>query len=133
MSGAKINLGASTATPAGAVGGCTLTACGTAPPRAVRSSWQIERVKLAHRICTRIAGRVARGHSIGKSFTYFAWYWRDRFYRTDPGRRVRLSRPTIIRLYYQWQKNGQTPDSLRLCYGRRGGPKLPMKLAARFR
>jgi hypothetical protein len=57
--------------------------------------------------------------SVRKAVKYFAWYWRDRPYRTAPHIKARLRRSTLVNLYYHWRRNGKSPNCFGLHYGDR--------------
>lgn len=80
------------------------------------SPWQRERAKILHRICSRIAARVALGQQLRSAVTYFAWACAHRVYRCEPSRRLHLSRQTVLRAYYHWRANGKTPAAFALRY-----------------
>jgi hypothetical protein len=63
-----------------------------------------------------VEGRCAGGQSLHKAVRWFAWYWRNRFYKSDPSRPIRLSAQTIIRLFYRWKSEGRTPGAVALRY-----------------
>jgi hypothetical protein len=92
------------------------------------TSWQNERARRVHRICGCIARRRAQGQKLTRAVAYFALYYRARVYRCDPARRFRLTRKTLVRLYYQWIHGGRTLDALllRYCSGKKklSAPRL---------
>ena len=96
-------------------------------PRAHFSSlfplpWQRERARRLHRLCKAVERRRSAGISVRKAVRYFAWFWRNRPYRTAPHIKAKFKRPTIVALYYHWRRNGKSPDCFAQRYGGRLGP-----------
>ena len=84
--------------------------------------WQIERAALLHRFCQTVDRRRAAGVSVRKAVKYFAWFWKDRPYRTAPHIKARFSRPTLVALFYRWRRAGKSPDCFALHYSDRLAP-----------
>jgi hypothetical protein len=94
-------------------------------------AWQVERSRRLHRICKSIAARRAKGQKFKRAVYWFARYYRNRTYRTEPGRPARFTASSLRRWFYQWQKSGRTADALLLRY-RSGRPKLSHEVTKRF-
>ena len=84
--------------------------------------WQCERAERLHRFCKSIERRRAAGVSVRKAVTYFAWFWKDRPYRTAPHIKAHFSGPTLVSLYYRWRRNGKSPACFALHYADRLAP-----------
>lgn len=84
--------------------------------------WQGERAGRLHRFCKAVERRRAAGMPMRKAAKYFAWFWRDRHYRTAPHIKAKFSRSTLVKLYYVWRRNAKSPDCFRLHYGDRLAP-----------
>src|ERR1017187_8932789 len=84
--------------------------------------WQRERAERLHRFCKSIERRRAAGVSVRKAVTYFAWFWKDRPYRTAPHIKARFIRSTLVKLYYRWRRNGKSPACFVLHYADRMAP-----------
>ena len=84
--------------------------------------WQRERTERLHRFCKSIERRRAAGVSVRKAVTYFAWFWKDRPYRTAPHIKARFSGTTLVILYYRWRRNGKSPACFVLRYSDRMAP-----------
>lgn len=95
------------------------------------SPWQTERTRRVHRICGCIERRLARGQTLEQSVAYFVWYHAHSVYHCDPARPFRLSRKTLVRLFYQWKKGGRTPQAIALHY-RPARAKLSQPKLSRF-
>jgi len=78
--------------------------------------WQAEHTRRVLRILCCIKARVERGQSFNRAVRYFAWYHRGAVYHCDPSRRFRLSRKTIVRLYYAWKNSGYSAAVLTYKY-----------------
>jgi hypothetical protein len=105
----------------------SIRADGRAPSASI-SPWQQERNHRFHKICQNIAARIARGQSLHQAVTYYAWYYRGKFYHSEPARPIRLSHKTLIRIFGEWRAAGQSPEAFALGY-RSGREKLsPAKL-----
>jgi hypothetical protein len=94
-------------------------------------NWQRERAMIVHRACMAISRRRERGVSLHRAVVRPAWNCRNRFYRCEPTRRVRLSRKTFIDIYYHWRANGQNLQAVQLHY-RSNRPKIPSRLVLEF-
>lgn len=75
-------------------------------------AWQRERAERLHRICSSIAVRHAHGEKKRKLIQWFAWYWKDRFYRCEPARPLRFTKSTIERALRIWKRGGQVAAAL---------------------
>ena len=84
--------------------------------------WPSERAERLHRFCKSIERRRAAGVSVRKAVTYFAWFWKDRPYRTAPHIKARFSGTTLVQLYYRWRRNGKSPVCFVLHYAERMAP-----------
>jgi hypothetical protein len=90
-----------------------------------------ERAERLHQFCKTVDRRRAAGVPVRKAVTYFAWFWKDRPYRTAPHIKARLSRSTLVRLYYRWRRNGKSPDCFALHYVDRL-PLVPLEIVHAF-
>jgi hypothetical protein len=88
------------------------------------NSWQRERAQRLARIFRCIETGHARGKRIHEMLVWFAWRWKSRCYKTDPGHSIRFGYGTLRRLYYQWKRGGKTPAAFALRYGA-ANRKLP--------
>ncbi len=102
-----------------------------APADNLVSAWHLERARKVNLICGCIARRMARGQTLESAVTYFVWAHAYSFYRCEPSRPFRLSRKTLVRLFYQWKNGGRTPQALTLRY-RPARAKLSETKLARF-
>ena len=91
-------------------------------PSAFPLRWFRERAERLHRFCKAVERRRAAGMSLRKAVRYFAWFWKDRPYRTAPHIKARFSKPTLVALYYRWRRNGKSPDCFELHYAGRLPP-----------
>jgi len=80
------------------------------------SPWQRERSRKLDRMFRCIEGRIQRGQTIRRSVRLFAWFHKNRMYRCEPTRRFRVSRKSLIRLFYKWRASGKTPECLLIKY-----------------
>jgi hypothetical protein len=80
------------------------------------SHWKRERVQRLCRIFHCIERGQSRGKTIRKMLVGHAWRWKGRHYKSSPERPIRFTRGTLLRLFYQWQNGGKTPESLTLRY-----------------
>ncbi len=87
-----------------------------APAALFRSAWELERARRAHLICLCIERRQANGKSLKEAIYWPSYAWRSQFFRCDSSRPIRLSRSTLIRLYYQWRRGGKCLAALSLGY-----------------
>lgn len=78
--------------------------------------WQRERSQTLHRVCRRIDRRINEGEKITSVLRRYSRLWRGRFYRIDPHRRVRLSYPTLVRIWYRWNRTSRSPEAFHLRY-----------------
>lgn len=92
--------------------------------------WQTERARILHRICKGIARRIEAGQTLTKSVRWFSWYHRRRQYRMAPRKRRRLSRGTLVRLWYRWKAN-PSPGAFKLNF-KSGLPPIPSALIREF-
>jgi hypothetical protein len=81
-------------------------------------AWQRERLHRMHRVLLGIEDRLSLGQTLDKAVRYFVKVNRNRYFHSDPARRIRFSNQTILRLLYIWRAGGKTPESLELHYGR---------------
>jgi len=89
----------------------------TPPLAAVLTPRQREREQRLHRVCLAIELRRKKGASVVPCCKAFSKRWNGKPLRSEPGRLLRLSAKTLIRVYYQWRKGGKSPRSIRLRYG----------------
>jgi hypothetical protein len=68
--------------------------------------------------------------SVRKAVKHFAWFWKDRHYRTALHFKARLSRSTLVVLYYRWRRSGKSPACFALHYADRLAPVTPEKVRA---
>lgn len=89
---------------------------GSIPPgvSAIFSPWMIEHSNTVHRICSCMQARLDAGQRLEPVLRLFARRWNGKAFRSAPGRRIRLSRATLIRYLYLWRAGGRTPDSVKL-------------------
>jgi len=90
--------------------------------------WQTERAARLRRFCQAVERRRAAGVSVRKAIKSFAWYWKNRSYRTAPRIKARYSRSTLVMLYYRWCRNGRSPDCFNLQYVSRLAPVTPEQM-----
>lgn len=96
------------------------------------SRWQTEYSRILLRLCLAIAAKRVRGLTLRQALKQPAWYWRKpRYFRSDPSRRVRLSRGTILKWYFAWEKSGRSRDAFKLYY-RSGRRKLAQEKLIQF-
>src|ERR1017187_10674532 len=57
--------------------------------------WTHERAERLHLCCKTIERSRTRGVSVRKAVRYFAWFWKDRHYRTAPHVKARFKRATL--------------------------------------
>lgn len=95
------------------------------------TDWQIERATILHRICTGVEKRLQRRRGVRRAVRVAASRWRNRHYRCDPSRPVRISRKYLVDLFYVWKRNGKTREAFTLHY-RSGRSKIPVRLVAEF-
>ena len=84
--------------------------------------WERERAMRLHRACKTIERRSAAGMPVRKAVQYFAWFWKDRTYRTAPHIKTRFGKATLVTLYYHWLRNGKSPSCFVLHYAARLAP-----------
>ena len=97
-------------TPAQGVGSPSDLRLGTS------SGWQAEHEKVLHRGCMAVERWRKMGFSVHKATVHFAWFWRGRFYKSDPSRPIRLSASTLRSVYYRWRRSGKSRAALALHY-----------------
>lgn len=105
------------------------TGRGAGSSRRARQSWREERARLVLAICLHIQARTLAGHSEAREIRRAAKRWNGRPYRKSPDRKLRLSEPTLTRLFYGWKKRGT--DALVLNY-KAGTPKMPAAVVQDF-
>jgi|SRR5579862_1636767 len=138
----RTNYGSSLAPVGGAMGASTFS---NAPVResatgalsrksresALSLKRNIERARRLHRICGCIARRMERGQTQHKALTWFAWFYRNRFYKCDPSKKLRFKYKTLMGAYYQWKRGGRSPEALTLRYAN-SRPKIRSAHLRRF-
>jgi hypothetical protein len=93
---------------------------GESAPRAHRSCgaplspWQKERANRLHRICAAIERKRHEGQTLHEALLYPVRTWNGQDLNT--GKPFRLSRGTLTRLFYHWQKSGRCAECFRLGY-----------------
>jgi hypothetical protein len=65
-----------------------------------------------HQVCRCIEGRIERGQTLEKAVRWFVRQWKGRCFKRLPGRPVRSSRQTILRVLYLWRQGGRTPAAV---------------------
>src|SRR5579884_629334 len=81
------------------------------------SLWQIERARRLHKVCIGIEKSIRKGHTLRRAMRWSLRTARNQgFYRADASRRIRVSRGTLLRLYYQWKRNGRCQQAFALRY-----------------
>ena len=100
-------------------------ACFSSP---LQLPWMRERAERLHRACKTIERQRAAGVSVRKAVKHFAWFWKDRHYRTAPHIKARFSRSTLVILYYHWRRNGKCPGCFALHYADRLAPVTPEEM-----
>ncbi len=96
----------------------------------MKQHWNTEREKILKRLCARIARRVAAGAKLKSIVSVCARELRGRCYKSNPGRRVMLSKTTLLRIWYQFRKEGET--AFRLDYGPNILSRVPVAWASRY-
>lgn len=81
--------------------------------------WQCERAAILQRACERVKSRVGRGAGLLRSVRVVARGNNGKRFKTDPKRTLKLSRNTLLRLYYAWHKGGETAGVFRLKFSQR--------------
>ena len=95
-------------------------------------AWQRERAGILRGYCLSIERAQARGGTVVQAASYLSKFCRNRFYRTEPKRRVRLSAQTIRTAFYKRQRSGGTAAALQLGYrNERAGWQFSTRQAAR--
>lgn len=94
-------------------------------------AWENEREKMLARICRSIKAKRARGFTLNQAIKWPCWYWQDRTYRNTPDKKICLSRPSLLRIYYAWINSGGKRQALRLNYARRK-QKITYSIAKKF-
>jgi hypothetical protein len=77
-------------------------------------SWQSERAARLRHWCEQIDARAKEGVPAWQTIRRITR--RKRFYRCDPGRRVRISARTLDRVYRAWRASGRSDAAFRLGY-----------------
>lgn len=90
-----------------------------------------ERAERLHGFCLRLERRRERGATLYEAQKQFAWFWKDRAYRTAPRVKAHFHQGTLTRLYYYWRENGRRPECFTLHYIDRLPPVSP-DLVRRF-
>lgn len=98
------------------------------PASSKRLSAEKERAKILERICQAIARRVQKGEKLKSSIARFVRQWDQK--PLPSGASLRLSAPTLIRLYYRWRKTGAAAFSRNYCSVTES--QLPSALASAF-
>lgn len=99
-------------------------------PQMVPLPWVMERADRLHRFCKSVERRRAAGVSVRRAVEYFAWFWRDRSYRTAPKIKAKFSRSRLVVLYYLWLRSGRSPGCFVVNYGGRRAPVTAEQLRA---
>ena len=94
-------------------------------------AWRIEWDRRLHRQFKRMEALEAAGKPIRKRLQYFAWYWSQRCFRSDPQRRVETSLATLLRQYRRWKAAGRVASAL-VPQWRPAGPAIPLAPMQRF-
>jgi hypothetical protein len=94
-------------------------------------AYQLEKARRLHRRFRSAEAGAQRGKPVTKSLRRFAWYWKDRSFRTDPKRKFQFSLATLLRLYRQWQRGGCVVSALYPRY-RPAGANIPAPVVCRF-
>jgi hypothetical protein len=84
--------------------------------------WQSERSHRLARICRSLDRGRASGKRLHKMLVWFAWRWKEHYYKSEPTRKMQFGYVTLRRVYYQWRANGGNPEALVLRY------RVPVKL-----
>ena len=88
------------------------------------------RLQRLARICRCLDRGRSDGKRLRKMLIRFAWIWKGRHYKCEPGRRIRFGRGTLGHLYRRWKASGGNPAALALNY--RAPVKLRPGLAVEF-
>ena len=80
------------------------------------TGWQRERLQRLLRICRCLERGRQQGKPLRKMLVKHAWRWKNRHYACDPEMAIRFTRGTLLRVYYQWKRGGQTPAAIALRY-----------------
>jgi hypothetical protein len=91
-------------------------------------TWTRERAERLHQFCKTVERQRAAGVSVRKAVKHFAWFWKDRPYRTAPHIKARFGGPTLVALYYYWRRNGKSPGCFALHYADRLAPITPKEM-----
>jgi hypothetical protein len=62
---------------------------------------------------------------VRKAARHCAWIWKSRPYRTAPHIKARFGQATLVNRYYQWLRDGKSPDCFALHYADRLAPVTP--------
>src|ERR1035437_3377453 len=88
-------------------------------------AWMRQWANWLHQICKSIERQSAAGRSVRKAARHCAWVWKSRSYRTAPQIKVRFAQATLVNRYYQWLREGKSPDCFVLHYADRLPPVTP--------
>lgn len=86
---------------------------------------------ILQRICKGAEKRLQCRRGVHRALRAAAWRWKNRCYRCDSSRRVRLSLNSLVAIYYRWVRAGKTPEAFTLNY-RSCPPKVSARLIADF-
>lgn len=78
--------------------------------------WQRERERLLQKACESVSRRIQNGTGFMRAVRDVATYFNGRQFRSDPSRALKLSRKTLIAIFYAWREGGRKPDVFRLKY-----------------
>lgn len=96
---------------------------GIASPRPRTSPWFLEHARIIHRICLCIEARTAKGQRLANAISLFSRRWRNRTYRSDPDRKIHVSKSSLLRNLYRWRSGGRSPESVWLRYQATKSPR----------
>lgn len=77
--------------------------------------WQREREQLLKRVCLSVQKRIENGMGFLRAVQAAAKLFQGRQFKSDPSRKLRLSKKTLIRIFYAWD-GGMMPAAFRLKY-----------------